>query len=471
MPTEASAAASVAASAAIAEISGRVEFWITAVLSALTVLLAVLAIVGTFAAVKIFELNRQYKDKFDDLIEQHRRTSHLVIATSILAFSTIPKITFTQQIPSVVIEYLRAVDGIFSGPSGEKFWEAISQSEKQTIAKLAYSRALYWLGTKANSRSALIGYSGQVDGLSDLAKVLVGKIRQPSRSTVELLDIAIQACEPPNQADLFMGDLLVRKWQTLRQAGRLTDLDRAFNVTIELNERYRTSHLGRLNLWSPWCETIVYLQRATLVGTSMERAELYKKAVEVLRPCYLKSKSELPGLSNASGDEMNSIEYYMAKSLWSLKLCSPRIFDALAQGEAKIGNLLKTSIKESFKLFEMSRSHTQADPCICAIYNFCASLIIAVAIELPETNGEDDFKTFHPDLRSIDQARNHAIRCLKTAEEIVNEIPLYRSVETFIYCERLERLDTISTFRGDIDWVRGALQTDGSTPLSNYYRT
>lgn len=445
--------------------SQAIELWITAALTSATVVLTVFSIAGAIVIWKVIDYQKSFKKDFKALRKEHDKTSHLVFAISNLAISSLPKITFTQQVPALVLENMGIIDEIFRGTTGASFWTAISR--QPTAGRLAYSRAVYRLGTKANSREALVGDS-----------------EHESPSVMGLLDCAVSALSKQSRSsDLLFGDILVRRCQALRQAGRPEDLDEAEAVAKDLSLRYRNSLTGYVNLWGPWCVALIYLQRATFANNAQLRAECYCQAVHVLRGPYeiaIKagaSPSAAPltisRAGNVRGSDTTSLNYYMAKALWSFRFAAPDLFEATKTDFPNIGVRLRRALVASIESLETSRRLIQSDRCIDAIYHFCTAFTIAISLELPETQetiAQDISKTLR-EFVSIDYLRSHAIYCVEFAEDLAKELLGNNAFggEIFIYCERSERLDTISRFLEDVAWVREALAPNDSVPLANYY--
>lgn len=432
---------------------GDMEAWSAVALTAATVVLAVLALAGTVVIWRVQSLQESIKKTLFTLNEQSEKNSHLIFAISNLAIANLPKITFTQQIPSMVVESIGIIDQIFVGSSGDEFWRFISKfPSRATFARLAYLRAVYRLATRSDARDTLL---------------------EGSQSVVKLLDLASTTTSPSTlPMDLF-GDILVRKCQALRQAGRPEDLDAAENVAKILIMTSWRSRYGEVQLWGPWCLALVHLQRASIEARKIERARRFQAAADVLQPLYEQAFGSKPKIAILRRNELGSFAYYTAKALWSMRMSSPAVFAEASRTSNDIGVQLRRSIIVSMGLLETARLRPQTDPCIDAIYHFCVALVIAVALELPETH--DSCVADRPEVfekfNTQEKLRTHAFQCLGEADEIAKEIATGPSAggSNYIYCERTERLDTISRFVEDIHWVRNALETERTIPLSVFY--
>ena len=370
--------------------------------------------------------------------------------------ANLPAITFTQQLPALTLENLAVIDEIFSGKSGADFWNSISK--QSAAARLAYSRALYRLATNANTRSALVEASSSGN----------------SPSAVELLDFSLRTYDGTRQPEDLVGNILVRRCQAFRQAGEARDLLEAQRIADNLAQRFHESRSGPVRLWGPWCNALIHLQRAATQHDRDERAQSYVHAIAALQPHCAGLLDSEDGASryDAKNEEKNNIVYYMAKSLWSLKMTDPDRFQLeLRTVSNSIGLLLKRSIRAGFDLFETSRHH-QRDPYVSAVYHFCVALIAAVVLELDDSPAFNyvDFSahfTKHPVTRKM--VREHALFCLNAADDVSSTIPRNYASGPYIYCERNERLDSISVFQADIRWVLNALDDSARIPLSRYY--
>lgn len=441
-------------------------------LGAATLLLTAISILAAFIIWKTDKYQKNFESEFKDLRSQYEKTSHLIFVVSNLSLTALPKITFTQQVPVSILENLGIVDETFSGEAGAKLWASITNISIATprdsaVGRLAFARAVYRLGRNPDDRD-----------------LLLGKEDADPQSVIGLLKIAEKTTR--NSSDMLSADILLRKCQAFRQAGKPDDLIKAEEVASDLIATRWNLRIGQYHLWGPWCMALVNLQRAALEHKPQAKAEFYRKSAHLLEEYYIqlpnREQKSGPGLSE--NKETGSYLYYMAKSLWSFKMSSiDGEFDEARRKWPDIGvklgrYIIDTIISlEDFMRRDIRSQETQnsmpLDLSIRAIYNFCLAFVITVALELPETrdNCAKEISRKYADLDTATRLRGHAEECLHQAEKSIFLIQDASppGTKAFIYCERKEKLDSTKVFLDDIAWVKGALSGQADQ-LSLFYR-
>lgn len=433
------------------------------VFTGVSLVLALLTVFAGYLTVKAERLQARWAEDLKGIKDQQEKINNTLIVTADLAISSLPQITFTQQIPVSVLDDVGIIDDIFDGQVGDSIWSSIASQPR--ASRLAYARAVYRIGVFANSKSGLVGSKRDSDTHS---------------SVVSLLDLALVASEKSLRDPVSLRrDILVRKCQAFRQAKDYANARASANELISLygaSDDIGAYYAGSLSL------ALVELQMAAEVGEKKHQPEIYYKAFRILWPCFqqafnLPASDEDAQVSGGCvkryrekslGVEVASIAYYTAKALWLYRFSSVRltkISDGAPDQAENISTSMRRSLDVAFLFYESLRRNSQSDLSISAIYNFCVANIVAASMEIPEAFlGFDESKLEFPELSTQNLLVEHAKKCIESSSEMLNEVRRSHrtALSTFIYSETTERLDKLSVFDSDIKWLRSVLMGESS---------
>jgi len=409
-------------------------------------------------------IEKGYKDAVTNMENTIDAAIHNIILSADLALMNLPDITFTQQVPTNLLQSLAVLESTFtSREAGSEIWEKLGNMENG--ARIRYARGLYHFGKDPlNVEKYKIKLTG--DSSSEVKET----------SVIDLFEEAREKNDKTGKNLWLKRNILVRLCQAYRQ---ISNFDKARKTLKDLEDLDQDDGDPLAWILAQWGYAVIDLQEGLKKGLDLSNRQ--KKFSEA----HLKMEGvfkDVFGWRSEGGQgkgrfyqvrKSASIAYYTAKAMWSLRCTYERditTFKDIFPNSKKFIEKLEDALDHSVYLLEERIDAGIECSLASAIYHACLAFTLTVKKCIAEIedyprsrNRSDEQKYEKPDATRWDKCLEN---CLKVADE--QRTLLEKLGTSAIYCEGTEKLDNLSMFAKDLDLLSKAQKNP--EVLFNFYK-
>lgn len=363
---------------------------------------------------------RKKLEKIDDLeqIEKEVQSSlnasyGNIIVTADVALINLPKITFTQQIPSELLDTLKILNKLFKD-HGKKLSFIKAFEDSHNGHRIHYARAIYLLGTRTSSSQL-----GSLD-----------RDKEDNDTVISLLQKASET-----QDILLKRDVLIRLFQTYRELDTEDSFIKARETLDEIKKNLDDSEI--IDILINWGQIILLSQTALKENNSIKKQNLYKESLIYANNLYtFIEKYETVWEDLGCGV---SVIYYCAKSYWSFLFGCTEITEELKN---QILSRFWRVTKLGIELFEKEiNKGLITDKFISAIYHASYAYLLISYNNFPTTVAKNQTKIKTKIKNELNKVNKQIDFLLKDQAYSQN------SGAKLIYSDHLERLSSLKDFQ------------------------